>query len=256
MYKNLFSCSDRVAIVIGGCGLLGREIVKGLNDFGATVYIADIDKNKAKNIAVTDRIEYIYLDFTSENSIEETMSNIVQKHGRIDILVNSAYPQTGDWALNFEQIRFKSLKKNLNDHLGGCFMCCQIVAEQMKLQGSGSIINLASIYGIVAPDFSIYEGTQMTMPAAYSAIKGGIITFTKYLATYYGKYNVRANTISPGGIFNNQNSIFVDNYSKKTPLGRMGLSNEIVGAVIFLASDASSYVTGHNLIVDGGWTAW
>lgn len=256
MYKTLFSCSNKVAIVAGGCGLLGREIVKGLTDFGATVYIADTEKEKAEKVIKNNNIRYIYLDITSENSIEESTSNIVKEHGKIDILVNSAYPQTNDWGLKFEQVQFESLKKNLDDHLGGYFMCCQMVAEKMKLQGGGSIINLASIYGVVGPDFSIYDGTEMTMPAAYAAIKGGIITLTKYIATYYGKYNIRANAISPGGIFDNQHPSFVENYSKKTPLGRMGLPNEIVGAVVFLASDASSYVTGHNIIVDGGWTAW
>ncbi|MEK7333547.1 MAG: SDR family oxidoreductase, partial [Nitrospirota bacterium] len=120
----------------------------------------------------------------------------------------------------------------------------------------GTIINLASIYGVVAPDFSIYEGTEMTMPVAYSAIKGGIIALTRYIATYYAKYNVRANTVSPGGIFDNQQETFVKRYSDKTPLGRMGSPSEVTGAVVFLASEAASYITGQNLIVDGGWTAW
>lgn len=254
MYKALFSCHEKIVVVAGGSGLLGREIVNGLADFGAIVYGADIDK--AKNIITSDSIRYIYLNIASESSIKGTIDNIVQKHGRIDVFVNAAYPRTVDWGLKFGQIQFESLKKNLNDHLGGYFMCCQAVAEQMKLQGSGSIINLASIYGVVGPDFSIYEGTQMTMPAAYSAIKGGVIAFTKYLATYYGQQNVRANAISPGGIFDNQHPIFVENYSKRTPLGRMGLPNEIIGAVIFLASEASSYMSGQNLIIDGGLTAW
>ena len=126
----------------------------------------------------------------------------------------------------------------------------------MKQQGGGTIINLASIYGGVAPDFSMYEGTEMTMPAAYSAIKGGIIALTKYIATYYARYQVRANVISPGGIFDNQQQAFVEKYSEKTPLGRMGTPFDVAGAVVFLASDASSYITGQNLIIDGGWTAW
>lgn len=256
MLNNLFSCNGKVAVVTGGYGLLGREIVRGLNDFGATVYIADTDKEKAEKVIGNNNVKYIYLDITSENSIKEVTAEIVREHGGIDILVNSAYPRTNDWGLRFEKIRVESLKQNLDNHLGGYFICCQTVAEQMKLQQCGSIINMASIYGVVGPDFSIYDGTEMTMPAAYSAIKGGIITFTKYLATYYGQYNIRANTISPGGIFDNQKPAFVENYSKKTPLGRMGLPNDIVGAVIFLASEASSYVTGQNLIVDGGWTAW
>ena len=126
----------------------------------------------------------------------------------------------------------------------------------MKRQGGGSIINFASIYGVVAPDFSIYEGTDMTMPVAYSAIKGGIITLSKYFATYYGGDNIRVNAISPGGIFSGQAESFVDRYAQKTPMKRMGTPEEIAGAVVFLSSNASSYVTGQNLLVDGGWTAW
>lgn len=256
MYKNLFSCSDKRVVIAGGCGLIGREIAMGFHDFGAETYIADTNKDKVNEIIKNRKIEYIYLDITSEASIKEAMSNITKDSKRIDVLVNSAYPRTKDWGIKFERVSFDSWKTNVNDHLGGYFLCCKMFAEQMKKQAGGVIINLASIYGIVAPDFSIYEGTEMTMPVAYSAIKGGIISLTKYMATYYGKYNVRVNVISPGGIFDNQPASFVKKYSEKTPLGRMGTPRDIVGATIFLASDAASYVSGHNLVVDGGWTAW
>lgn len=255
MYSSIFSCENKTAIVTGGCGLIGREIVKGLSQYGAMVYIADQDEASAQKL-INQNIKFLNLDITSESSVREVLQTVLEDSGKIDILVNCAYPRTKDWVVKFEKISFESWKENVNNHLGGYFLCCQKVAEQMKFQQSGSIINFASTYGIVAPDFSIYEGTEMTMPAAYSAIKGGIITFTKYLASYYGKYNVRVNTVSPGGIFDNQAPSFVDKYSHKTPLGRMGNPGEIVGAVIYLASDASSYVTGHNLIVDGGWTTW
>jgi len=254
MYNNLFSCKNKIAVVTGGSGLIGKEIVRALYGFGAVVYIADINREK---VDIKDtRVKYVYLDITSESSVQEAIADIIQNDGRIDILVNSAYPRTKDWGLKFEQVSFDSWKKNVNDHLGGYFLCCQKVSEQMKHQGGGTIINLASIYGVVATDFSIYENTEMTMPVAYSAIKGGIIALTKYIATYYGKYNVRANIISPGGIFDNQPTAFVEKYSKKTPLGRMGRPEDIVGTVIYLASDASSYITGQNLMVDGGWTTW
>ncbi|MBI5789052.1 MAG: SDR family oxidoreductase [Candidatus Schekmanbacteria bacterium] len=253
MYSNIFSCKQKVALVTGGCGLIGKEIVKALNDFGAKVYIGDTDKVKAEEL--TDA-NYVYLDITSENSIKEAVEQIIQKEHRLDILVNSAYPRTSDWGLKFEKIPFESWKTNMDMHLGGYFLSSRIAAEQMRKQNNGSIINLASIYGINAPDFSVYEGTEMTMPAAYSAIKGGIITLTKYIATYYAKYNVRANTIAPGGIFDHQPEAFVKKYSAKTPLGRMGMPEEIAGAVIFLASEASSYITGQSIVIDGGWTAW
>jgi len=255
MYSSIFSCRNKIAIVTGGCGLIGREIVRGLSQYGAFVYIADRDENSAQNL-LGEHVRFIYFDIASEKSVLQVTQKILNDSGKIDILINCAYPRTKDWSVKFEKISFESWKENVNNHLGGYFLCCQTIAEQMKLQQKGSIINFASTYGIVAPDFSIYEGTEMTMPAAYSAIKGGIITFTKYLATYYGKFNVRANVVSPGGILDNQPSSFVKKYSRKTPLCRMGNPEEIVGAVIYLASDASSYVTGHNLVIDGGWTAW
>jgi len=255
-YKNLFSCKGKVAVVTGGAGLIGREIIRGLALSGATVYIADNDQAKAKTILNSPKIKFIHLDITSEDSIINAFAIVRKYSKKIDILVNSAYPRTKDWGKKFEKVPFESWKCNLNSHLGGYFLCCREAAKYMKRQKQGSIINLGSTYGVVAPDFSIYEGTDMTMPAAYSAIKGGLVTFTRYLAAYYGKDKIRVNMVSPGGILDKQPKGFVEKYSKKTPLGRMGHPSEIVGAVVFLASDAASYVTGHNLMVDGGWTAW
>lgn len=169
-------------------------------------------------------------------------------------MINNAYPRTDDWGLKFEDIPPSSWRANVDLHMNGYCLCCQKAAEQMKKQGAGSIINIGSIYGIVGPDFSIYEGTSMTMPAAYAVIKGGIIQFTRYLASYYGASGVRVNSISPGGVFDGQDSAFVEKYSAKVPLGRMAEPDDISGAVLFLASDASKYITGHNLVVDGGWS--
>ena len=182
------------------------------------------------------------------------MTDIVKRQGRIDVWINNAYPRTSDWHLPFDKIPFASWQKNINDHLNGYCWCAREVAEEMKSHGSGSIINIASIYGIVGPDFSIYEGTQMTMPAAYAAIKGGIVQFTRYLASWYGSSGVRVNTISPGGIEADQPKSFKEKYIARTPLRRMGTPEDISGAALFLASDASSYMTGHNLVIDGGWS--
>lgn len=256
MYKDLFSCKDKVAVVTGGAGLIGREIVRALHEFGAEVYVADINKEKTEELMEKTDVKYARLDVTSEISIKKALRRVVKYSGRIDVLINAAYPKTKDWSLRCEDVPFDSWKKNVNFHLGGYFLCCRMAAEEMSRKKGGSIINISSIYGMLAPDFSIYEGTRMTMPVAYSAIKGGIISLTKYIATYYAKYKIRANTISPGGIFNGQAPSFVDRYTKKTPLGRMGLAKDIAGAVVYLASDASSYVTGCNLVVDGGWSAW
>jgi len=255
MYRKLFSCKDKVALVTGGLGLIGKEIVKALSDFGASVCVADINEHLMKGLKNVAVVNFHQFDITSEDSIRQTLEAVIKQYKKIDILVNCAYPRTDDWGTRCEDVSFDSWKTNVNNHLGGYFLCCQKVAEQMKLQGGGSIINFASIYGIAAPDFSIYKGTSMTMPVAYSAIKGGVIAFSKYMASYYAKYNIRVNCVSPGGVFNKQQDSFVEKYVAKTPLGRMGIPKDMVGAVLYLASDASLYVTGHNLIVDGGWTA-
>ena len=179
---------------------------------------------------------------------------LIDRFGKIDGWVNNAYPRTEDWGNKFEDIKYESWKKNVDLQLGSVFLCCKLVLEHMKKNNYGSIVNIASIYGVIGPDFSIYEGTEMTMPAAYSAIKGGVINFSRYLASYYGKYGLRVNCVSPGGIYNNQNKKFVNNYIKNVPLKRMGMPSDISPAVSFLLSEDSSYVTGQNLIVDGGWT--
>jgi NAD(P)-dependent dehydrogenase (short-subunit alcohol dehydrogenase family) len=168
--------------------------------------------------------------------------------------VNNAYPRTNDWGNKMEDFPFDSWRKNVDLHLNGYYLCCKIALEQMKQQGSGSLINMSSIYGIVGPDFTVYEGTEMTNAVAYSAIKGGLVNLSRYLASYFGSYQVRVNCISPGGIYDRQNETFLKNYNKKVPLKRMGNPEDIAAAVHFLLSDDSAYVTGHNLIVDGGWT--
>lgn len=254
-YNSLFDLSNKVAVVIGGAGLIGSEIARGLNDFSARVYIADTNRDAAQRLKIGG-VKFIHLDITSEESIRKALKKIYAESRKIDILINCAYPRTNDWGLKLEDVTFDSWKENVNNHLGGYFVCSKIAAELMKKRSRGVIINFASIYGVVAPDFNIYKGTKMTMPAAYSAIKGGIISFTRYLATYYAKYNIRANVISPGGVFNQQEASFVRKYAAKTPLKRMARPQDIVGAVIFLCSDAASYITGQNILVDGGWSAW
>jgi len=252
-YKNIFRLDGKTVVLTGGLGLIGSEIAKALVEFGATVFIADANIEKAAEMA-SSSLRFVHMDITDEKSVAEAIGIILECSGRIDVLINCAYPRTADWGLKFEKVPFNSWKQNLNDHLGGYFITCQKIAEQMKNDGGGAIINIGSIYGIVAPDFSIYEDTEMTMPVAYSAIKSGVIALTKYMSTWYGGSKIRVNAVSPGGILDNQPEPFVEKYAAKTPLGRMGLPKEIVGAVIYLASDASSYVTGQNIVVDGGWT--
>ena len=195
----------------------------------------------------------IQCDVTNEASVKRALDLILEKHGRIDGWVNNAYPRTADWGTKFEEISVESWQKNVDFQLNSVFIA-QKVLQIMKQQKIGAMVNVASIYGILGPDFSVYKGTEMTMPAAYSAIKGGVINFTRYLASYYAPYGVRVNSVSPGGIFNNQNNIFVEQYENKVPMGRLGKPKEVAEPVSFLLSDESSYITGHNLMVDGGWT--
>lgn len=243
----MFSIKDKVIVITGGNGLLGKQMVSKFREQGAVVIAADIYfEEKGEDDFV--------IDITDEDSVKKGIADIVKKYNQIDGWVNNAYPRTKDWGCKFEDIPLESWRKNVDMHLNGYFLCCQIVLEQMKNQGFGSLINMSSIYGLVGPDFTVYEGTEMTMPAAYSAIKGGLNNFTRYLASYYGRYQIRVNTVSPGGIYDNQPKEFVNNYNKKVPMKRMGSPKDIVPAVFYLLTDEASYITGHNLIVDGGWS--
>lgn len=244
----MFSIKDKVIVVTGGNGLLGKQMVSTFREQGATVIAADIYFEEKGT-------DDIVIDITDEQSVLDGVTLIVEKYGRIDGWVNNAYPRTKDWGNKFEDVSLESWRKNVDMHLNGYFICCKLVLEQMKKQRSGSLVNMSSIYGLVGPDFTIYEGTEMTTPAAYSAIKGGLNNFTRYLASYFGEYQIRVNTVSPGGIFDNQPEAFVNNYNKKVPMKRMGSPKDIVSGVAYLMTDEASYVTGHNLVIDGGWSA-
>lgn len=261
IFPDKFLLKNKIAVVVGGAGLIGKSLVFGLAQAGAKVYSCDINKQENLKLEIKSKkiglnVKSIQIDINNVESIDSCIKTILKDDKKIDIWINCAYPKTDDWNKKFEKIKYQSWKKNVDMHLNGYFLCCYKIALQMKKQRDGCIINFGSIYGINAPDFSIYKGTNMTMPAAYSAIKGGIINFSRYLASYLAKYCIRVNIICPGGIFNNQHKSFVNNYEKKTPMGRMGKPEEIAGPVIFLASEAASYITGQVLIVDGGWTIW
>lgn len=239
---------DKIIILTGGFGLLGKSILIKLQNEGAFVINADI---VAKDTA---DFSNMYLDITSEDSIQSLFSRIFKKFGRIDGVVNNAYPRTADWGNKFENIKFNSWKQNVDFQLNSYFLVSQIALKYMKENRSGSIVNISSIYGVVGPDFTLYNGTDMTMPAAYSAIKGGLINLTRYLASYFGPYNIRINCVSPGGVLDGQPQTFIDNYNNKVPMKRMANPDDISPSVAFLLSNDSTYITGQNLIVDGGWT--
>jgi NAD(P)-dependent dehydrogenase (short-subunit alcohol dehydrogenase family) len=258
--KDMFSLDGRSAVVTGGAGLIGRGLVEGLASHGAHVYIADVNLEVADGCAAQFRqeglqVSSVPLDIREYDSISACVAEVVRSSGSIDVWVNAAYPKIPGAAVDLERVEPEVWRVDVDAHMNGYSFCCREAARAMSLSKRGSIINFGSTYGIVAPDFAIYEGLEMTTPAAYAAIKGGIINLTRFLASYYGKDGIRVNSVSPGGVANNQPPIFVDRYVSRTPLGRMGTPRDIAGAVVFLASDASAYVSGHNLVVDGGFTA-
>jgi NAD(P)-dependent dehydrogenase (short-subunit alcohol dehydrogenase family) len=241
--------NDGIYIVTGGNGLLGKEIISKITAEGG--FCINVDINHETN----EDLSSIKCDITDTNSVNQCIELVIEKYKKIDGLINNAYPRTSDWGNKYEDIDFQSWQKNIDYQLNSYFYFTQQVSKHMVEKKRGSIVNMASVYGIVGPDFTVYDGTNMTMPAAYSAIKGGIINLTRYLASYLGPNNVRVNTISPGGIFDHQNPSFVENYNKKVPMRRMGLPDDISPSVVFLLSEDAKYITGQNIAVDGGWTA-
>ncbi|HRN25145.1 MAG: SDR family oxidoreductase [Ignavibacteriaceae bacterium] len=266
---ELFSLKNKIAIVTGALGLIGKNHCIALSEAGANVVVCDLDDIKCKDFAAslpTKSIE-VGVDITKKSSVENLRDKTLKEFGKIDILVNNAAindmfenPQAAAEQSMFENYPLEMWQQSLNVNVTGTFLCSQIIGTEMSKSKKGSIINVASTYGIVGPDQSIYkkpDGTQsFYKSAAYPATKGAIISFTRFLAAYWGDKGVRVNTLSPGGVENNQDEYFINNYSTKTPLGRMAQPTDYKGAILFLASDASSYMTGANLIVDGGWTAW
>ncbi|MBU2492799.1 MAG: SDR family oxidoreductase [Bacteroidetes bacterium] len=266
---ELFSLKNKTAVVTGALGLIGKEHCKALSEAGANVVAADI--NEEKCIIFADALEThsmgLLLDVTNPDSVKNARDKVIEMFGHIDILVNNAAindmfenPKAAAEQSKFENYPLDLWQKSIDVNLTGVFLCSQVFGTSMARQKSGSIINIASTYGITAPDQSLYikeDGSQsFYKPPAYSATKGAVIMFTKYLAAYWGKDGVRVNTLSPGGVENNQDEFFINKYSAKTPLGRMAKPDDYKGALIFLAGDSSKYMTGANLIVDGGWTAW
>lgn len=269
----LFSLEGKTAIVTGALGLLGQEHCRALSAAGARVVVADTDSSACDAFAQTLRSELVCdamgveLDVTSEEAVLKARDAVLKKSLSIDVLVNNA--EINDkfrdaWSAatqsRFEEYPLDLWKKTLEVNVTGVFLCSQIFGDLMAAQHSGSIINIASTYGIVAPDQSLYHNPDATQTfyktAAYPTTKGAVLSFTRFLAVYWGSAGVRVNALSPGGVENGQDRGFIVRYANRTPLGRMARRSDYRGAIQFLASDASAYMTGANLIVDGGWTAW
>jgi NAD(P)-dependent dehydrogenase (short-subunit alcohol dehydrogenase family) len=267
---ELFSLANKVVVVTGGAGLLGQVFCQALVDVGAHVAIVDLDLASAETVAKrinksdAQRVIAVGSDITSPESVTQMVTNVVKQLGRIDVLVNNAASKGSSldaFFESFEDYSLKTWREVMSVNIDGLFLVAQAVGKQMKKQGGGSIIQTSSIYGVVAPDQRIYEGSEyngrpINTPAVYSASKSAVNGLTNYLATYWASSKIRVNSLTPGGIASGQNSEFNKKYSNRVPLGRMGEATELVGALIYLASDASSYVTGQNLIVDGGLSAW
>jgi NAD(P)-dependent dehydrogenase (short-subunit alcohol dehydrogenase family) len=263
--QSMFSLAGKVVLLTGGGGLIGFEAVKEIPRYGAQLVVGTRDveafQNKLASHAYPEQVltpVAFPLDISDQLSVGAFFATVADRFGRIDALINNAWPRTQDWLAPFEEVEPESFYKNLCDHAGGFFLCCREVATYMREQRSGAILNMGSIYGEVGPHFSIYEGTGMTCPAAYPFIKGGIHTFTRYLAGYLGQHNIRVNCLSPGGVADpgKQDPLFVPRYAEQTMLGRMATPQDIVGPMLFLVSDAARYVTGAVFFADGGWTAW
>jgi NAD(P)-dependent dehydrogenase (short-subunit alcohol dehydrogenase family) len=255
---HFFRLDGKVALVTGGAGIYGAHIVCALAEAGALVVVASRELSKCEDLAHSMRskllnVEAAKLDLASEMSIRALRDELIARHGRLDVLVNNAVARAGGDLRHVSAAEWESAMK-VNST--GLFLSCQLFSEPMQQQRSGSIINIASIYGMVGPDFSIYEGTELSNPVNYAFAKGGMINLTRYLASFLAPHNIRVNCLSPGGFRTPETpEQFVPNYVRRTPLARMAEADDIKGPVVFFASDASRYVTGQNLAVDGGWTA-
>lgn len=269
--QNHFSLSGKVAMVTGGAGMLGHYFCSGLAESGASVAIVDIQGDLAGEYAreLSTKFGIKSLGYTCDvsnpASVRKTIAEIVEDFGRIDILHNNAASKSDDldaYFAKFEDYDLEEWQKIMSINIDGMFLIAQAVGAQMiSQQSGGSIIQTSSIYGVSAPDQRIYEGSKylgrvINTPAVYSVSKAAVIGLTKYLATYWAEQGIRVNTLTPGGVDSGQNEEFKRRYSARVPMGRMANASEMVGALLYLASDASSYVTGQNIIVDGGLNAW
>ncbi|MFC1753140.1 SDR family oxidoreductase [Thermoproteota archaeon] len=254
--NNLFKLENKTVLVTGATGQLGSEICKAYNEAGARIIGVDKQLNP-KKIIKSDKIEYITTDISKKDSIMQMFKNIYSKFSNLDILINNAGVSVFE---PFEERTEESFDWVVDVNLKGTFLCIQAYAAYAKKHGhNGNIINVASIYGLVSPDFRVYTDCLRKSSEVYGATKAGIIQMTKYFAVHLSKDNIRVNCVSPGGIFNPENpqgEDFVRNYSQRCPMGRMADANEITGAIVYLSSEASSYTTGQNIIIDGGMSCW
>jgi NAD(P)-dependent dehydrogenase (short-subunit alcohol dehydrogenase family) len=252
---------DKVVVITGGAGLIGKEFVKAVVENGGIAVIADINEKIGLEVKEalskelnSENIDFVKLDITSKNSLVNCIDNLDTKYSRIDALVNNAYPRNKNYGKHFFDVEYSDFVENTGLNLGGYFTASQQFSLYFKKQGYGNIINISSIYGVVAPKFEIYDNTPMTMPVEYAAIKSGLIHLTKYMAKYFKGMNIRVNALSPGGIFDSQPESFLENYKDKCLNKGMLDKSDLKGTLVYLLSDMSKYVNGQNIVVDDGFS--
>ena len=260
--KDIFSLDGRTALITGGAGLLGEMHAEAFLEHGGSVVIADYDfkksiavRNRLRQKYKTEKVCAAYIDVMDKSSIEQ----VVREHPSINVLINNAaknpkVSKNSSVGCNFETMSMKQWRDGLDTTLDGAFLCSQVLCKKFLQDGFGVILNISSDLGVIAPDQRIYDNGKK--PVTYSVSKFGLVGMTKYLATYYGDKNIRVNSLSPGGVFNEQPEDFVKRLSNLIPMGRMANRDEYKGAVVFLCSDASSYMTGENVVMNGGRAAW
>lgn len=260
MIREMMSLQGRVALITGGAGHIGRSMGLALNDLGARVILLDRDESVHRVAASLNNAVGVIADLSNEHAMRAAVGTAIDGcGGRLDILINNAaFVGTSDltgWAEPFEKQTTDTWRAALEVNLTAAFALCQQVTPALRASGHGTILNIASIYGALGPDWSFYEGTSMANPAAYAASKGGMIQMTRWLSTTLAP-GIRVNAICPGGVARGQPESFVERYEARTPLGRMANEDDIAGAAAFMVSDAARYVTGQILMVDGGFSAW
>jgi NAD(P)-dependent dehydrogenase (short-subunit alcohol dehydrogenase family) len=263
--KELMDLTGRVALITGAAGHLGAAASEALAELGAAIVVLDMNEEACQRVAQSIQTDFrvetfpLAVDLADDEAVRAVSGTVVRQFGRLDILINcAAFVGTSElngWAVPFAEQRLDAWRAAVNVNLTSPFNLTQSCAPALKESGHGSIVNICSIYGLVGPDLRLYEGTRLNNPAAYAASKGGLLQLTRWLATVLAP-EIRVNAVTPGGVWRNQAPEFHERYIERTPLKRMATEEDFKGAIAYLSSDLAAYVTGHNLVLDGGWTIW